>query len=260
MNAFRHLSAAAVVCMACHDSTGSRTGTGGITVGQPTPVNLAPTESSTSFTLHASTDSVYAVEIATVTGVAYVSVFDSVHQLQNAFAVVGTSTPDGERWTQTFAGPAANPWIIHVQPATPGQVLSTTITVHLVATGPEHIGSAVAFDSTISGESLDAYDDVDRFTFSGQSGRQVQILVQGSAPADPGQQVCMVLDTLTPNMLAAAVSFAGDTALEASSQVTLPRTGPYRIDVTSSRNGCRDGFGANAPYRGAYRIRVDTLP
>lgn len=260
MKAFCRLSVAAALCMACHDSTGARIGAGRITVGQPVPVNLAPTDSSTSFTLHAPTDSVYSVEIATVTGVAYVSVFDSVHQLQNAFAVVGTSTPDGERWTQTFAGPASNPWIIHVQSATPGQVLNTTITVHLVSTGPEHLGSAIAFDSAISGESLDAYDDVDRFTFSGQTGRHVKILVQGTAPADSTQQVCMVLDTLTPNMLATAVSFAGDTALEASGQVTLPRTGLYRIDVTSSRNGCRDGFGANEPYLGAYRIRVDTLP
>ena len=260
MKAFCRLSVAAALCLACHDSTGARPTTGGITVGQPTSVNLAATDSSISFTFHAPTDSVYSVEIATVTGVAYVSVFDSVHQLQNAFAVVGTSTPDGERWTQTFAGPASNPWIIHVQSATPGQVLSTTITLHLVSTGPEHIGSAVALDSTISGESLDAYDDVDRFTFTGQSGKHVQILVQGTAPADSGQQVCMVLDTLTPNMLATVVSFAGDTAFQASSQATLPRTGLYRIDVTSSRNGCRDGFGANEPYLGTYRIRVDTLP
>jgi len=199
----RHLLLALVPCVACHDSTGAKSGGGrSITVGQATPVNLGAADSSISFTLHVPTDSVYAVEVAPGTGTAYVSVSDSINQLLNAFVVVGSSTAAGERWTQTFAGPASNPWVIRVQSAAPGQVVAVTITVHLVATHPEHIGSPIAFDSTIGGESLDAYDDVDRFTW----------------------------------------------------------TGLYRIDVTSSRNGCRDGFGANEPYLGANRIRVDTLP
>jgi hypothetical protein len=185
---------------------------------------------------------------------------DSLYQLLKAFTTVGSSTPPGERWTQTFAGPASNPWVIRVESSAPGQAAAATFTVRQVATGPEHVGSAIILDSVLDGESLDAYDDVDRFTFTGTSGQMLQIFVQGTAPADSLQQVCMVLDTLTPKALALTVSTAGDTVLEGSAPVQLPRTGTYRIDVTSSRNGCRDGFGANQPYLGAYRMVVKTLP
>ena len=261
----RHLRllAAFAILAACADSTSpAGAGGSGLKVGQPTAITLDPADSNQTLFFHGITDSVYSVEVEPASGLAFVSVLDSINQLQNGFVVAGTSTPPGERWVQTFAGPASNPWVIRVQSGTPGQGVAATITVHQVNTAPEHIGPAIAFNTVTDGESLDGYDDVDRFTFSGTAGQKVEIFVQGTAPADPSQQVCMVLDTLVPRAVALAVSTAGDTILEGSGPVQLPRTGPYRIDVTSSRNGCRDGFGANEPYLGAYRILVqlDTVP
>ena len=260
MSIFRRVVALAIVA-ACAGSTGPGNGSNqGIHVGQAVGVTLAPADSFLDFLFRPATDSVYSVEVVPAAGVVNVLVLDSLYQLLNAFTTAGASTPPGDRWTQTFAGPASNPWLIRVESAAPGQAAAATITVHQVATGPEHVGSAITLDSVLDGESLDTYDDVDRFTFNDTTGAKIQIFVQATAAADSSQQVCMVLDTLTPKALALTVSTAGDTVLEGSAQVQLPRTGKYRIDVTSSRNGCRDGFGANETYLGPYRLLVKTFP
>lgn len=229
------------------------------------PVNLTPADSFRDFLFHGSTDSVYAVQVVPATGSAYVSVLDSTHLFLNSFTTAGTSTDSAHLWTQTFAGPASDPWVIRVRSAAPGQTVALTVKVLQVATGPEHISSTVTPDSVTDGESLDAYDDIDRFTFPGTAGQLVEIFVEGTTTGPPTQAVCFVLDTFDTHFLSVAVSESQDSILEGpwNGRVSLPTSRTYRVEASSSRNECRDGFGPDFGYRGPYRMlvyRIDTLP
>ncbi|HEU5466419.1 MAG TPA: hypothetical protein VFU75_05980 [Gemmatimonadales bacterium] len=256
-----------MILAACSDSTGPNNAGGGqsIKVGQTVSVNLTPADSFQDFLFRGSTDSVYVVEVGPTTGSAYVSVLDSIHLFLNSFTTAGTSTDSAHLWTQTFAGPASDPWVIRLRSAAPGQTTALTIKVLQVATGPEHISSTITPDSVTNGESLDGYDDFDRFTFPGTAGQLVELFVQGTATGAPTQAVCFVLDTFDTHFLALSVSGAQDSVLEApiNGRVSLPTTRTYRVEASSSRNGCRDGFGPDFGYLGPYRMlvyRIDTLP
>jgi len=236
-----------------------------IGVGKAVQVILSSGDSFRVFRFPSAVDSVYSVEVVPGSGTVGVTVLDSIQRITSGFVLVSSSTAAGQRWTQTFTGVASDPWLIQVQSGTAGQSGLVTITVHQVATGPEHVASTILLDSLYGAESLDAYDDLDRFTFTGSAGQLIEMFVQGTGPADPNQEVCLTLDTVTGPPLSLAFSRAGDTALEAptAGRVRLPGPGQYRIQAASTRNGCRAAVGDNDTYLGSYRMLVrsiDTLP
>ncbi|HKV70299.1 MAG TPA: PPC domain-containing protein [Gemmatimonadales bacterium] len=236
-----------------------------IAVGTAVQVILSSGDSSRVFRFSSAVDSTYTVEVVPGSGTVAVTVLDSMHRTTSGFVLASSSTPAGQRWTQTVAGVASDPWLIQVQSAIAGQSGLVTITVHQVATGPEHVATTILPDCFYGAESLDTYGDIDRYQFTGSAGQLIEVFVQGTGPADPTQEVCLTLDTVTGPPLSLAFSRAGDTALEApvGGAVRLAGPGEYHIQAASTRNGCRLAVGDNDPYLGSYRMvvrSIDTLP
>jgi len=236
-----------------------------IGIGKAVQVILSSGDSSRVFRFSSAVDSTYTVEVVPGSGTVTVTVLDSMHRTTSGFVLASSSTPAGQRWTQTFAGVASDPWLIQVQSALAGQSGLATITVHQVTTGPEHVATTILPDSFYAAESLDTYGDIDRYQFTGSAGQLIEVFVQGTGPADPTLEVCLTLDTVTGPPLSLAFSRAGDTALEApvGGAVRLAGPGEYHIQAASTRNGCHLAVGDNDPYLGSYRIvvrSIDTLP
>ena len=251
---------ALIALAGCSDSpTGPSYDPGGAVVpGATVSVHLSSGDAGRSYYFTAEADSVYAVIVTPVSGTSSTVVRDSASQITRAFAYnVDASTTDALRATEDYARPAAETDEIRVTPSPAGSAATLSFEVLRVPTAPEHRSAAIALDSTISGESLDDFTDVDRFTFTGVAGTVVEPELTATGPAATDQLACLVLTAPNGSTIEVTMVRPGGaaTGLPQGGRVTLPATGQYRAQIASGRNLCSPG-GIAQPYAGPYTFRI----
>lgn len=123
-----------------------------------------------------------------------------------------------------------------------------------ISRAPEHIPSAVATGAIVSGEDINPLGDLDRFTFAGTAGQEVNVYFQAMSGTSRDRLQLRVLDA-EEESLGSVPSYGSDGSLDeqAISHLRLPRTGTYVVEVTGFNSD--DG----GPYR--FRIRpIDVAP
>ena len=174
----------------------------------------------------------------------------------------------GERWTQTFSGPRIQSVGDSRSVGRPGTA-ENCVGHHHGAPGrhrPGAIQSAITLDSVTDGESLDGYDDVDRFhVMRGRAGDRVGKSSCRGRPVSWASRSALSSIPSSPGAVVGRQRRRRRQPGGARIGQRSPLRGRARTGwmLRALRNGCRDGFGNNDPYLGPYRLlvyRIDNPP
>ena len=112
---------------------------------------------------------------------------------------------------------------------------------------PETVSPVVPLDRVVEGESLSPRGDVDRYTFQGTAGQEINAFLQGRT-GDYGDLFFLEVVTPDNDRLLHVHSHGNDATLDAqgAGPARLPRTGTYTLWVS----------GDNLATEGAYRFRI----
>ncbi|HTD59190.1 MAG TPA: hypothetical protein VK679_00995, partial [Gemmatimonadaceae bacterium] len=150
------------------------------------------------------------------------------------------------QYSQRFQIPASGSVLLRVRqipydiiPGTATYVVNTFV----INPAPEHVPATTAIGDTVTGESIDAFGDLDQFTFSGTAGQKV--VVEFATPQGVYEDAnhlggTLVLQVLAPDgTMLGQISSGNPTPLTAQTTgtLTLPSTGQYTIAVSGADNG-----------------------
>lgn len=249
--------AAAAVALSCGDSpTGPGSGAQLIPMGAVV-VDTVTGADTVRYLVRVRERQSFSVFVRPVAGRVAVAVWDSAYVNRIGFIVVNAANGDGD-WPLGRLATAATLFtksqLVHIVVTGEGRYQLEPFAASL---GPEHVSATVAVGDTIVGENLEAWSDVDTYTFHGTKGDELVAYVEGTGPSS-AEGLTLAVD-LGASGTALAVSSGSDPELETqmTGRFVLPADGDYTVTIRNPSYAT--GYGYVGPYRFMLR-RVDRRP